>query len=693
MKHMLIHKLRMQARQSLELWRTNSLFRNAVYLMFSTAILSVLGFLFWIFVAHLYSPAQIGSASALIATMLLISYISYVGLNSSLVRFLAKSKNPSGDINASIITVGSIAALSAIIVLLFGGSLFTDNLSFFHDSPIGRILFVAMTAANTINTLTDSVFIARRRANYHTIAYAVFGTVRLVLPIMLVAAGATGIFMAFTAAAGVALVLSLLLMLRGCDYHPLTAPNWRFIIESRRYTTHNYIANLLTSLPGQLLPTFIIVNLGATQTGFFSMAWTMANLLYVIPTAITNSLLAESSHDPKEQGRNLAHAIRVMVTFLVPIVVLSILIAPYLLHLFGAEYSQHSTAPFQILALATIFLAANSIGTTIMNLEHRSGSVVIVQLVIVLATFGLAEELLPEGTVGISLAFLGGMASGTVAQLLLLSRRRFQQPLLDENGHSIYTGPPSSMVKQMLDKFGMGSATVGADVGGGDRSGTWVIEHVGQRYVLKMYDTRKRTREILGYELQYVERLGKAGIPVPTFLKTPRGETIAEIRAQHVTWLGSLMRFESGHHVKTYTDKLVRDMATIQAQIHNLGTDVPPTIREAMTNKDGSYRSVLMGYLPKGLSHFDYYKGNILVDHNRVVCVIDFEGVRYDPLLVCLFFTLSDIYASTKSRKLILEYISVYQKTRTLNASEQFILRLALVRRFRNVKFWLGRLA
>lgn len=682
-----------QWHKSLELWRTNSLFRNAVYLMLSTVILSVLGFVFWIFVAHLYSPAQIGSASALISVMLLVSYTSYIGLNSSLVRFLAKSKSPSADINASILAVGGVAAVASSLVLIFGESLFTDNLAYFHSTWHGRILFVVMTVISTLNTLTDSVFISKRHAKYHTIAYAVFGTVRLLIPIMLVAAGAMGIFLAFAVAAAISLALSLFFMVRGCDYNPFTMPNWRFISDSRRYTTHNYIANWLTALPGQLLPTFIITHLGPTQTGFFSMAWTMANLLYVIPSAITNSLLAESSHDPRQQGRNLAHAMRIMATSLIPIVLIAIVIAPYLLELFGPQYADHSANPFQILALATFFLAANSIGTTIMNLENRSGSVVIVQLVIAIATFALADELVVHGTDGVSMAFLGGMAAGTVTQLILLSRRRSQQPLVDEEGRTIYTGPAPEIVGEMLGKFGIPNATLGKDIGGGDRSGTWVVTNGDTRYVLKMYDVRKRSRSMLKYELSYIERLGKAGIPVPSYLTSTEDKTIAEVQSDGATWLGTLMRFEPGGPAESYNSELVDQMATIQATIHNLGIDVPPAMREAMTHKDGSYRSLVLGFLPKGLSHFDYYGGNLLVSHNRITCVIDFEGVRYDPLVVCLFFTLSEVYDADKSRKLVLEYLASYQKIRKLSTLEKLVLRLALTLRFRTFKLWFGRIA
>ena len=99
----LVNQLLHQWRRIRELFRTDSLFRNAVFLMSSTAIMSVLGFVFWIFVAHLYSPEQIGVASALISITLLISNLSFLGLGSGFLRFLPGSAKPSRDINAGLI--------------------------------------------------------------------------------------------------------------------------------------------------------------------------------------------------------------------------------------------------------------------------------------------------------------------------------------------------------------------------------------------------------------------------------------------------------------------------------------------------------------------------------------------------------------------------------------------------------------
>lgn len=674
--------------QAVHLFRTHSLFRNAVYLMLSTAIMSVLGFGFWIFVAHLYTPDEIGAASALISIALLISYISYLGLNASLVRFLAKSEQPSGDINASIIAVGSVAMLASVVVLLVAGKEFSDGLGIFTQTLVGRLAFVVLMAVVAVNTLTDSVFIAWRRAEFHTLTYAVFGVVKLVMPVVLLALGSLGVFLAFISAAAVSLALSLYIMWRSCGYQLRARPNWKFISESRHYTANNYVANILTALPGQLMPSIVLTHLGAAQTAYFSMAWTMVNLLYVVPSAVTNSLLAESSHDLQQQSRNLSHAIRLLATVLVPAVVLAVAVAPYLLELFGRQYAVGGAGLFQVLAVSTFFLAANSIGTTIMNLERRSGSVVVVQAVIAAATLGLSQVLLGWGLEGMGLAILGGTMTGTLIQLLLLSRARSQQPVLDANGQVVYTGPSDEVIGTMLETFGLAGAERGQDIGGGDRSGTWLVEQAGRRYVLKMYAASKRSRQQLQQELDFMERLQAGGIPVPRLL--PAGQTnerLATVTHARVTWYGILMSFERGRHADDYTEKLIDNMARVQAQIHCLGEQAPVAAREGLVHKDGSFRSGLMGFLPKGLSHFDYYKGNVLSHYNTVTCVIDFEGLRYDPLIVCLFFTLSDVYAESRQLSYVSRYVSAYQAGRPLSRLEQAVLRLALVLRFRKLHF------
>src|SRR5690242_5878766 len=109
----MIHKITQLWQRGLHLFAQDSLFRNSVFLIASTAIMSVLGFGFWLFVAHLYTPEEVGAASALIAVATLLGNISLLGLDASLVRFLPTSKSQSRDINSAIIAVGSVALAAA----------------------------------------------------------------------------------------------------------------------------------------------------------------------------------------------------------------------------------------------------------------------------------------------------------------------------------------------------------------------------------------------------------------------------------------------------------------------------------------------------------------------------------------------------------------------------------------------------
>jgi O-antigen/teichoic acid export membrane protein/Ser/Thr protein kinase RdoA (MazF antagonist) len=664
-----------QARKS---FREDSLFRNAVYLMSSTAIMSLLGFGFWIFIAHLYAPSQIGVASALISISLLISNLSFLGLNSGLVRFLQGSKTPSRDINAALITVGCISMLASAVYLALpiGG-----NLPFFTAHPATRLLFVVLMACVALNSLTDSVFIANRRAELHTTAYAVFGVVRLILPLALVAYGSLGIFIAFIAATIVSLLLSFVLMWRFCDYHMLSSPNWNFILTSRKYTTNNYLGVVIAGLPSQIMPSFIIARLDQANAAYYSMAWTMANLLYVVPSAITNSLLAESAHDPSKQAKNIRHAVTILTAILFPAVLAAVIVAPYLLSLFGPQYAHGGTAIFQILALGSFFIAANSIGGTIMNLEQRTGGIVVVQSIIAITTLLLAWLLIGFGLVGVGLAMLGGSAAGSAATWYLILRHHTRRVMSDVPHDSVET-----IIQAFLITYDLEAATIGADIGGGDRSATVIVESGDTSYVLKIYAAEKRSFQQITGELNFSAFLKQNGLPVPTPIPAPSGEIVTQQTLGPEQWIGVLMTFEEGHHPVNYSPDLLTDMAHMQAKIHRLGIEYARTTDQQLSDYASALKSSLVAFAPRGISHFDYDSSNVLVINDNVASILDFEGVRYDPVAVCLYFTLSRLYAETSDPMVLRNYLKAYRDVRPMRRIEKYLIQLGLATRFRTLK-------
>jgi O-antigen/teichoic acid export membrane protein/Ser/Thr protein kinase RdoA (MazF antagonist) len=662
----------------------DSLLRNAIFLMASTGIMSVLGFGFWIFVAHLYSPGAIGEASALISITLLISNLSFFGLNAAFVRFLPTSKNQSRDINAALITV-SLATIVAGIVYLSFAPHFAGKLGWLMANPGHQLLFLFLLVAVSLNTLTDSIFIANRRAEYHTIVYTVFGVVKLILPLLLISSGALGIFTSYIAAVIASLALSFYFMKRATGYRILSRPNWVFISKSRHYTISNYLGALLWGLPSQLMPTLIIARLGDVNAAYFSMAWTMANLLYVIPSATTNSLLAETSHNMADQSKNLRHAIRILALILVPVVALSIIVAPYLLSLFGGNYARGGTHIFQLLALSTFFIAGSSIGNTIMNIEQRVKGIVGVQIITASTTLLLATVLVRFGLVGIGLSMLLGNMIGFSVQVIILRRSRRKHKVI---GSGLPNRPSLAVTRAMLSHYDLGEYQIGADLGGGDRSSTYIVSTQDKKYVVKIYRSDKRSVTDIEDELRFTAHLAQVGIPTARVVPAKDGARVTQYSADGADWCIVLVHFESGQTPGFYTPELITSMARIQANIHALGIAYSAESRGVSKNRmRARFLSGLLFFGPKGLSHFDYDGTNILVDDDyNVACVIDFEGMRYDYVAVCIVYTLIRLHLEDKNIALIENYLRVYQDVRSLSWAEKISIRLALATRYRSVR-------
>jgi len=675
-------------------WRQfvrDSLFRNAVFLMLSAAVTAVLGFGFWVVASHLYRPADIGLAMALISITMLITNLSLFGLNQGFVRFLPTSKRKSGDINAAFTIVAGLAVVASAVYLSLSGQ-FGGQLAIFSSSLSGRLVFIALMVVVCLNTLTDKVFVASRRGEFHTLGYATFGLVKLLAPLFLIRYGSLGIFAAYILAAAIALALSLWLMRRAVGYRLRTRPNWTFIGRSWRYSVNNYLATLVSGLPAQLMPAIIIAHLGKAPAAFFSLAWMMANVIYVIPSAISGSILAEASNNGAHQADSLRRGSKLMLGLLAAIVAVACIVAPVVLRIFGHEYAAGATQIFQLLAVLAFPMAANAIGTTIMNIEHRTGSIVVVQTVTAAATMVLTSMLLGSddlGLTGVGFALIGGAIIGNVVQLALLMSG---PPVGDPTAADRATPVPEGAALALLASYGLETATIKPG-GYGASAETFVVSKGRHKYVLKVYRNNRRTEAHLEHEAGFTDFLANHGHTVVRFVRTASGNSFASARIKGKRVVGALMMYVPGRHPSTYTPGLVRKMAHAQAHMHADGIKYA-TMHKADTKKlaSTSLRAALLGFMPRGVSHFDFDASNLLVigENDEISGTLDFENMRYDPLVTCLFFTLCRIYDVTNDRSMVATYLKEYRSVRALNWFERLVIGTGLALRYRDMKLMLA---
>ena len=165
-------------------------------MILNTGLMAGSGFLFWIVTTHLFSTADVGKGSALISGANLIALLALLGLNMGMNRFLPTARNRDALISSGVALVAVAGALGAIIYILLT-PLVAPALAFVGKNLLLTIGFAGMTGAIAVNTLTDNVFIALRKAKYTVLVDGVIGGFgKIALAFVVAGAGAYGLFLA-----------------------------------------------------------------------------------------------------------------------------------------------------------------------------------------------------------------------------------------------------------------------------------------------------------------------------------------------------------------------------------------------------------------------------------------------------------------------------------------------------------------
>lgn len=388
-------------------FKEDSLFQNSVYLMASTMAMSLFGFAFWIITTRLYSASQIGFATALISVTILLSTFSLFGFNTSLIRYLPKSEKPNSIINTSLIVVAFITIIISTIYVL-GIGYIAPQFNLLRKIPLYGIFFVIIMVMVSINMLTDSIFIAYRASKYNFIEYVSFGLAKILLPLLLIGLGTYGIFFSYTGSVLVAMIITFYYLIKKFNYRPQLVIEKDVIKHIGGFSLGNYAATFIADFPGLILPTLIVIRIGASQSAYFYIASAIAALLYGIPQAMAQSLLAEGAHNEKEMGKFVKSASKLIGSILLFGVLAFIVLSKYVLSIFGKEYAVNSRALLIIMAITSFFVAINVICNTVLRIQNRVKALVIISTGYAIVTVLLIVLLLHNGIIGAGWAlFLG----------------------------------------------------------------------------------------------------------------------------------------------------------------------------------------------------------------------------------------------------------------------------------------------
>ncbi len=407
----------------------DSLARNSLYLMMSTLIMSVLGFFFWIIIARLYDPSEIGIATSLISLISLISTFSQLGFNNTLVRDLPTTKDKNAVINTACVLVG-ITALICGIIYIVGVRFFSPKLVFIQSNLILSILFLIAVTITAINSVTDNIFVGLRNTKYILIYNTAFSIVKLILPLLLIPFAAFGIFLSVAAGITVALLLTIYFLMSVYGYRPRLSIDQAVLRSSARYSFGTYAAGLIGGIPSMVIPILILNILGPSHAAYYYMAFTIASLLFVIPQAVTRSMFAESSSDLKTVKNQVKKSAKLMYLLIVPASLMVFFFGGLVLRVFGKSYSSEGLVLLRFYAAATIFMIVNYIGGTLFYVNNEIKRIFIYNTAgaVIMLTASVAGMFITKNIAGLGAGFLFTQALMTIAYIPQILRIVKSQP-------------------------------------------------------------------------------------------------------------------------------------------------------------------------------------------------------------------------------------------------------------------------
>jgi O-antigen/teichoic acid export membrane protein len=391
--------------------------------MVNTAIMSVLGFIFWTVATHLYPPSAIGVFSGVTAGIGLLATIATLGFQNTITRHLARSENPRGLILAAIAviaTVGTTLCLTTVVTL---GPHLPSELGLQQRN--GMVLLVTiLVVVSAVSTALDAGLIASRASNALLTKNVVASIVKLAALVPLAMFRSSGVLLAYSLGLIVGTGGGSIAIIRQIDRTGLRSGSFGTLRRHLSMTAGNYLATIMGILPATIVPFEVLAIRGAAENGIFATVATIGGFLNVIPATVSMVLFAEASRQGAPLGQQLRKALRGTYGLLLPAMIIAIATAPWVLRIFGAEYASAGTSCLRVMALSALPMGGTYLVDSLLIARDRTTAYVFMNGANAALVLGLVAVLLPLGLTAAAVGWTLAQVASLLLGLIVLATGR-----------------------------------------------------------------------------------------------------------------------------------------------------------------------------------------------------------------------------------------------------------------------------
>ena len=390
-----------------------SLFKNAYFLMSSSVLSSVIGYLYWISAARLFPPEEIGFIAAVLAAASLIMSVGDLGLGITAIRHLQSSGSNKLAMANSVITIPAVCSVLLGLVFLVLIPYLAPQYLPLVINPLYGGLFLLLAVGQSVVYSSGSIFTALLASDrtLYLVNISAVGKLVLIAPIALMFPGSHGLIIASALAIWIGISYSFIVSF------PSIIPEFKFrftasanlLVPLVKYSFSNYFARICLEAQNLLFPIISLHLMGPEKNAIFYMALITSMVLRVIPSAIFNSLFAESSNDKKSSKKNLRDALKLNFLIIIPACLAIIICSEYLLVLIGENYAKEGRNALMILVVANIPWSINYMLITLARVNQQNKLVITICVALLLSSIIPCFFFMPTwGPSGGAMAYLLG---------------------------------------------------------------------------------------------------------------------------------------------------------------------------------------------------------------------------------------------------------------------------------------------
>lgn len=326
-------------------------------LVTSTVLTAVLGVAYWALAARLYPPEVVGRDAALISFIMAMATFCQLNFNNSVLRLLPQVRTGLRRLVLNVYgAVVVLAVLSGALVV----TLATKMSGRLQEALDERLLPTAVVVALVfwcIFTLQDDVATALARAWWVPVENLAYSIAKLVLLLALTntALRSHGVVAAWFLPCFIVVPVVNFLLYRAARDRA-TGPIGLDLRNPRlrRYLYSDLVGSTALQLSAASLPLIVVALIGVTQNAYFYVAYMMVTTFDLVLHVLVASVTTEASRTPARVNELVRSTVLRVSLLLVPAMVAMLVLAPFLLRIYGPEYADEGTDVLRVLVLASL---------------------------------------------------------------------------------------------------------------------------------------------------------------------------------------------------------------------------------------------------------------------------------------------------------------------------------------------------